>query len=378
MKNNKKRIFIFHPYPSFGGADRSIIKLINSLKNCEIFFISLKKSHYGKNIKRKIKYINLNSNKVSLNLFKLNKLISNIIKKKYFKKNILISNQNFANISSLLACRSIENLKIILIERNHINELKFYKNFYDFFKKNILLFLIKLLYRKSDKIIAISKTLSKDLSSYCNKKVITIYNAALNEKVFYNNNYKIKKKIINLKKRKTFLILNVALFEFQKDHFTLLKAYKKFCNFNPNSHLLLIGYGKEEGRIKEFIINNNLSKNISIINNVKNPQKYYKICDLFVLTSLYEGFANVIVESLKNNCPVITSDCKSGPLEIIGYGNYGDYFNVGNFIQLEKKIRKHYLNNKILNSKCRKSKKYLNNFNFSQYSYKFNKIINNI
>ena len=56
MQSKKIKLFIFQPYPKFGGADRSIIKLINGLDNNDITLISLQKCNYNKYLNKKIKY----------------------------------------------------------------------------------------------------------------------------------------------------------------------------------------------------------------------------------------------------------------------------------------------------------------------------------
>jgi glycosyltransferase involved in cell wall biosynthesis len=69
---------------------------------------------------------------------------------------------------------------------------------------------------------------------------------------------------------------------------------------------------------------------------------FYKKSNLFILSSIYEGFGNVLVEALQHKCPVITSNCKSGPMEIIENGKYGYFFNVGDYFGLSKKILNFY------------------------------------
>ena len=86
-----------------------------------------------------------------------------------------MSNIHYANIISILALRKINNLKIILIERTSIEELRIYKNFSELFKNKIILFLVTQLYKFSDKIIANSKFVSNDLSKLIKKKVLTIH-----------------------------------------------------------------------------------------------------------------------------------------------------------------------------------------------------------
>ena len=142
MYSKKKvRLFIFQPYPKFGGADRSIIKLINGLNFDDITLISLSKCYYSRYLNKKIQYKILKSSRTLYCIFELRKFIQERISEKNSKKNIIISNQNFANIVTIISLKKITEIKKILIERNHLDELRFYKNIKDYidFDQDILL-----------------------------------------------------------------------------------------------------------------------------------------------------------------------------------------------------------------------------------------------
>ena len=130
---------------------------------------------------------------------KLRDFIKKDIAKNSFTKNIIISNQNFANIITMISLRKFSEIKKILIERNHLDELKFYKNINDFIKKKIILCLIKIYYTQSDAIVGITVKSSNDLGNYINSKVITIYNPSYEEKIIKNYNFQNIK--INNKKK---------------------------------------------------------------------------------------------------------------------------------------------------------------------------------
>ena len=133
----KNNLFIFHPYSGIGGADRSIARVINGIKkkNLEIFFISLKKPKIKIFIKKKINYITLNESRTLFGIIKLKKIIKNLISKE--TKNIFLSNQNYANVLSIFFLRKIDNLKLVLIERNSLKELYFHSNLMDLLKKKL-------------------------------------------------------------------------------------------------------------------------------------------------------------------------------------------------------------------------------------------------
>ncbi|WP_440924531.1 glycosyltransferase [Candidatus Pelagibacter sp.] len=367
----KFNIFIFHPYPSFGGADRSIIRLINSNKNAHFILISLTKCNYKKYLNKKIKYIQLSASRTIFSLFELRNIVLKLMRNSENGKNIFISNQNFANILTILSLKKIKKLKIILIERNHLDELYNYRNFVDFFKKKIILMLIKLTYKKADLVIGISKKLTADLSRFINKKVQLIYNPAMDEQLYKKNSDKVK---LNKRILKKNVILNIGFFEDQKDQITVLKAFNLLKKEFKNIHLVLIGRGSKFNELKSYVEINKLSKDVSLLTKIDNPKNFYKIADLFVLSSKYEGFGNVIVEALKYNCPVITSNCQSGPMEIISKGKYGDFFNVGDYYQLKNKIKNFLIDKSKLKLKTIRAKNHLKKFSISKNKIAFDKL----
>ena len=80
-----------------------------------------------------------------------------------------------------------------------------------------------------------------------------------------------------------------------------------------------------------------LNKNVFIYNK-KNAYPFFKIARLFVLTSKYEGFGNVLIEAAMFKIPIISSNCDSGPSEILKNGKGGDIFEVGDYQKLSKLI----------------------------------------
>ncbi|MDA7695747.1 glycosyltransferase [Candidatus Pelagibacter sp.] len=371
--NNKVKLFVFQPYPKFGGDDRSIIKLINGLNYSDITIISILKCPYTKYLNKKIKFKQLKSKRVLFSIYELRSYIKKELLNIKSKKNIIISNQNFANVATILAFKDVNNIKTILIERNHLDELKNYNGMLDFLKKLIISSLIKIFYKNSDAIVGISKKLSKDLKSFINNKVHTIYNPSLEDQIIRNNDVK-PIQIQNLKK----IILTVGFLEKQKDHITILKAINILKKKHKNFILILIGRGTQLNKLQNYIKTNNLKNYVKIYQNINNASQFYKVADLFILSSIYEGLGNVVVEALKHKCPVITSNCNAGPMEIINYGKYGDFFQVRDFKVLSNKIANHLKNPERLKQKSISAKKYINKFSLEQNIKKFNELFSKI
>ena len=185
---------------------------------------------------------------------------------------------------------------------------------------------MKLTYRKFDAIIGNSMELSRDLGNYLNLKVKTIYNTLPS---FREKNYKIKK--IRGK------ILNIGRLEKQKDQVTLIKAVSIALEY-IDLKLTIIGNGYEYNHLVKLINKYGIKKNVKILKNITNPKPFYLKHDLFVLTSIYEGFPNVISESLSMNLQVIASNCKSGVSELLMSSKGPNIFSVGNHQELAKKL----------------------------------------
>ena len=360
----KIKLYIFHPYSRIGGADLSLSRLINNLnqQKYSITFITLEKPRISHYLKSKIEIYIIKKKRAFHSIFELRNIVKTNTNQ--YSKIIFISNQHFANIISVIALCGIKSAKLILIERNNPIELDYSNKL----KDKIIKILIKVTYRFSDSIISISKELGKDLEKLCNKKVTTIYNPSFDKNIFKLA----AKKII---KKNSKIILNVARFEKQKNHIMLLESFKDIQNV-VDAKLLLVGYGSEKNKIIEYIRRNNLKKRVTLISNNKNIYSYYKIADLFVLSSIYEGFGNVLVEAGMFKVPIISTNCKSGPKEILKNGEYGDLVNIGD----NKKMSKLIIKNLKKSDKNKISKMYqsLKIFNIKNHILQYEKIFKKI
>ena len=102
--------------------------------------------------------------------------------------------------------------------------------------------------------------------------------------------------------------------------------------------LLIIGNGKEKQKILNYINKNKLSNIIKILPFRKNPFPYILKSNLFILSSRYEGLPNILLETVVLKKPILSSNCSTGPKEILDNGLGGLLFKKGNYIDLSKKI----------------------------------------
>ena len=140
------------------------------------------------------------------------------------------------------------------------------------------------------------------------------------------------------------VLVAVGRLHMQKDYSTLLHAFAKVRKNRP-VRLLILGEGKERPLLEELIKELGLKQDISLPGFVMNPYAYMARASLFVLSSRWEGLPTVLIEALCCGTPVVSTDCPSGPREILRDGKYGQLVPVGDVDELARAIEA-ALNNK--------------------------------
>lgn len=123
-------------------------------------------------------------------------------------------------------------------------------------------------------------------------------------------------------------VLAVGTLKAVKDFAALIQAFALLRN-EVDARLLILGEGEERARLQQLIDALGLQDRVDMPGFVPDTTPYYAHADLFVLSSEHEGFGNVIVEALEQGVPVVSTDCPSGPREILQDGKYGRLVPVG-------------------------------------------------
>tara|TARA_B100001057_G_C22865679_1_gene956393 strand:- start:2131 stop:3234 length:1104 start_codon:yes stop_codon:yes gene_type:complete len=364
MEKSKKRLIFFMPSMEGGGVEKNLILVANYISkykdNVQLITFD---NNFNKFFNKKI----LITNVIKKNQKKYSKYYKYfcclcILLKEYFsdKNFVLFSFQ--ANIYTLILSYFL-NFKII--SRSNSSPSGWNKNFF----KNLV---FKFFFNKANCIIVNSKEFQKEFKKKFKINTYLIYNPLNQKEILKKSKIQIKDEIF----RDNFLkIINIGRFTDQKDHSTLVEAIK-IVSRKIKCELIIIGYGSNRFNIQNKINKYKLQKNIKIVNYKTNPFPYLKAADLFVLSSKYEGLPNVILEAQTLKKYVISTDCPTGPKEILLNGKIGSLFKVGDYDKLAKLIIDFKKNKKIFQTKSKKAFKMLNRFDFETNCKKYLFIIN--
>ena len=341
----EKNLFIISKYLKDKIKNISVITLSNRYKNrfVGINFISPKANFWSKIGRRK---------KFFVGLFLL---FLEILK----DRNILVFSFQ-GNVYCTLLCKLL-GIKIIVRSNSAP----------DGWSQNKLKYLIfKYVLGSADKIIVNSLDFKKKFKTKFKIHAECIYNPLNKNEIIkkskIKNKFKFDKKKLN--------IINVGRYTDQKDQLTILKAVNRIKK-KIKLNLLIVGRGVEKEKLTNFINENNLSRQVQLINFQKNPFNLIKSSDVFILSSLYEGLPNVLLESQVLKKFIISSNCPTGPREILLNGRAGFLFNVGDYIKLSNLILYYSKNRKSLSKKILIGYKNLNRFDQNKNLNMYYKLI---
>tara|TARA_Y100000590_G_scaffold213192_1_gene241533 strand:+ start:32004 stop:33104 length:1101 start_codon:yes stop_codon:yes gene_type:complete len=331
---NKKIVFFLYDL-SMGGTEKVAVRLSNYLvkKGYEVEILLVSNNNvFLSEIDHKVKVTSFNLIKISQSIIPL---IQFLKKKNY---DFFLSNVWPLTIVSVIAFLFLPSQlnKLILIEHCHLREEWKEKSFFFKFFQRMS---IKFLYNLSKQIISVSEGVSEDLISKGVKqeKTKVIYNPAFSEPDLFIQ--KLPEKVISWSQSKEIKIISVGNFKTQKNYPNLIKSIDILKNDrNIACKLLIVGDGPRRAEIEEMVIEKNLNKDVCLLGQFNAPLNLINLADLFVLPSDYEGFGLVIVEALSLGKTVVSTNCKSGPAEIIGNNKYGYLCKVNDPKDLAEKI----------------------------------------
>ncbi len=332
--SSKKKITFAISTLTGGGAEGICINIANAFARSgwrvDLVVLNLKDEVYIDRISKDVNLIVLHVNNARYSIFPLMKYL-------YLKKpkTFLVFNHELAVV--LVALRFILRLNIKIIARNisifsyKIDEIK-KKGFWGRF---ILLPLIKYFFKKVDHVINQSQNMQEDLVKLypnldsCSSIIYNPISTYIGEYINKNNLTKIKKK--------NYLLCVGRLEPVKAIHYAI-EGFAGIANQFPNLRLKIVGKGILEGELKQKAIDFSISNKVDFEGFQKDIIPYYLYAKATILTSQYEGYPNVLLESIAMNTPVVAFDCPGGTSEIVKNGFNGYLVNNKDIDDLKNKL----------------------------------------
>lgn len=314
------KILFFLPTLGAGGAERTITQLANafvskgisvSLVVCDL---TGKKSKLLPEVNPEINLIDLDCGRVIKAFSPLRKLIA---ENNY---DAIISTQTHANLVCIfakVAARSSSTLIVREVSTPSKNSKRIGA------AKKTLQALVKSAYRYADQVVCVSNGVQEDFKRFYNYKldnVTTIYNPVLDDSYFEKLKAPTDHSFFQ---PDTKVIMGVGRLTEAKNFQLLIKSFSELHKKHPECRLIILGEGELRQELETLVDSLNLNEVVSLSGFDANPYAYFKYADLFVLSSNWEGLPGVLIQALASNVKVVSTNCPSGPAEILAQSKYG-------------------------------------------------------
>ncbi|WP_052127189.1 glycosyltransferase [Pontibacillus litoralis] len=309
-----------------GGAARTLLNVINNIDRTKFEPVLVTLNYdgsYEQYIEPDVKFVKLNTQRLRSAIIPLSKVI------RQESVDIVFSTIPNYNIIAILArLLSFTKAKNIVREAAFLGGTR---------SMNCKLLIYGLFYRFASKVISLSNGVKENLVERYKvnrDNIQVIYNPV----DLRNIQQSIEQGTISEEHASIFsgndkVIVTAGRLVKDKDQRTLLQAFAK-VNARINSKLVILGEGELEEELKALALHLHIHEDVHFIGFQENPYVYFQQADLFVLSSIREGFGHVLAEALAAGTPVISTHCKPGAEEVLCGGEYGKLCEVGNSEQM--------------------------------------------
>jgi glycosyltransferase involved in cell wall biosynthesis len=328
MMKGAESITVFVPSLAGGGAEKMMVNLANEFASRDYDVDIVLATAEGPFVDRVAADVNI----VDLNApeppgFNLLGAVPGLVQ--YLRRvrpSAMLSALNRSNIVSILSTTLARTeTTVVVSERNHLSRYLEHAS-----KKERVAIpkLISATYPRADSVVAISSGVADDLAKRVNlprKNIDVIHNPAFSPEIAQKSMEPVSHPFLDSDAP---VVIAVGSLTVQKDFLTLLRAFNRLYA-ERDARLLILGEGEQRETLETEMRKLGIKKFVDMPGFVDNPYPYMRRSDVFTLSSAWEGFGNVVVEALACGCPVVSTDCPSGPAEILDNGRYGPLVPVG-------------------------------------------------
>ena len=214
-------------------------------------------------------------------------------------------------------------------------------------------YIIPFLYREADAFIAVSEGVRNNLKILLGNdhNIKVIKNKVLDKNWFLTPSAKPSHPWFNDDKITIFLA--VGRLVKKKDYPTMIKAFQIASSQSDKIRLLILGDGPERNKLEKLIEDTQLKRKIELLGHIQDPHPYYYHSFGYLLSSVSEGMPSSVIEALGSACQIISTNCPSGPNEILSGGKFGKIVEIKDHKKMARSIIE-TLDDTIPNSKLLK------------------------
>lgn len=314
------KVMFFLPTLGGGGAERTVIQLANSFAeqgiqvDLAVCNIQGEKGKLRPEVSTKIQLLDLNCGRVVNALMPLKQQLKTV---QYVA---VVATQTHSNIICAFA-KKLARVKTKLIFREVSTPSKNMK--LQGFSKFVLKSLVNYSYPMADRVVCVSNGVLEDFREYYGYQqpnLVTIYNPVIDDSYFVKLQAPVTHRFFepNLK-----VIMAVGRLTEAKNFANLIRSFAELHQQQPNTRLIILGEGELRQELEHLRADLGLHDVVDLSGFDANPYAYFKHAELFVLSSNWEGLPGVLIQALASKIKVVSTDCPSGPMEILDKAKFG-------------------------------------------------------
>lgn len=287
---------------------------------------------YRKDVTNLVRVVDLGADGVLGSLPGLVRYLCNV------RPQAMLSAMNHANVIAILAhALSRSSARLVVSERSHLSlSLRSNRSL----RTRSLPALMRLIYPIANAVIAVSKGVADDLHHVIGlprDRIHVVYNPVVRPRLYEQASSALDHPWFN--PREAPVILGMGRLTQAKDFTTLIRAFA-YVRQRRNVRLMILGEGELRGALEALVRSHELERHVALPGFVENPFAYLHNAALFVLSSRWEGLPGALIEAMACGTPVVSTDCPSGPAEILERGKWGCLVPVGNVDALAQAMLK--------------------------------------
>jgi glycosyltransferase involved in cell wall biosynthesis len=330
--NQSPDIALFLRWMRDGGAERVIANLANGFAqkglNVDLVLIQAE-GNFLKSLHPNIRVINLDVESAEVSWswrlptsFQSTGSLLKLVK--YLKRErppVLLSATHYINEVAILAKRMANvPTRVIVSEHTHLSvEAQQVEQM----SAKLAPWTARFLYPWADGIVAVSEGVASNLRQLTGLKpdaIQVIYNPVISAETYQQAQLEVSHPWFLDKEVP--IVLGAGRFVRQKDFPTLIRAFAQVRQQRP-ARLVILGNGRDRDKLESLVNELNIAEHVWMPGFMENPYAYLEKADVFVLSSIWEGLPTVLVEAIALKTPVVSTNCPSGPAEILKGGDYG-------------------------------------------------------